>query len=125
MKKDKLTIENPTETKTISGDVFLDALLKTLNTVFKKFQLIKKEGNIYILGYDKLTYDGEIPREGGDLDIVYPEKDIVIVDRNCVIPFTKNHMENRGGWKKEYNDIEWLKGHTVGCKIFSDIRHAT
>lgn len=106
---------------TLLGDVFGEALLKTLNSVYEKFQIIKKEGSIYILGYDKSNYDGKIPKEGGDLDIAYPEKDIVIVDRDCVKPFTKQYMENTGGWKKQYEDKEWLRGHTAGCIIFSDI----
>ena len=119
--KTSLNHDTPPAVKPLLGDVFLDALLLTLNSVYKKFQLIKKEGSIYIIGYDKSTYTGNTPKEGGDLDIAYPEKDIVIIDRSCVIPFTKEHMEKTGGWKKQYEDNDWLLGHTAGCKIFADI----
>jgi len=100
-------------------DIFLYALLRTLNSVYKKFQLIKKEGSIYIIGYNKITYSGNIPKEVGVLGIVYPEKDVVIIDSNCVVQFTK-HMENIDEWKKQHEDKDWL-GYTAGCKIFADI----
>ena len=116
-----LNHEHSPEAKPLLGDVFLDALLRTLNSVYKKFQLIKKEGSIYVIGYDKNTYLGNIPKEGGDLDIAYPEKDIVIIDRSCVVPFTKEYIENTGGWRKQYEDKDWLLGFTAGCKIFADI----
>ena len=121
MKKDTLNHQTPADAKPVLGDVFLDALLRTLNSVYEKFQLIKKEGSIYVVGYDKNTYLGVVPKEGGDLDIAYPEKDIVIIDRSCVVPFTKEHMEKTGGWKKQHEDKDWLLGHTAGCKIFADI----
>lgn len=107
--------------KTISNDVFLDSLLKTLNSVFEKFKLIKREGNIYVIGYDKDTYSGVIPKKGGDLDIAYPERDVVIIDKDCVIPFTREHMEKTGRYDERYEDIDWLLGYTAGCEIFADI----
>ena len=105
----------------VLGDVFLEALLKTLNSVYDKFIFIKQVGSIYLIGYNKNSFDFEIPKEGGDLAIAYPEKDIVVIDKNCVVPFTKSFMKKRGGWKKEYSNKEWLKGHTAGYQIFSDI----
>lgn len=106
---------------TMLGDVFLEALLKTLNSVYDKFLFIKNVGSIYIIGYNKSSFDFEIPKEGGDLSIIYPEKDIVVIDKNCIKPFTKSFMKKRGGWKKEYSNKEWLRGHTAGCNIFADI----
>ena len=102
------------------GDVFLDALLKTLNSVYKNFQLIKKQGSIYVVGYNQSVFDGELPKEGVNLDICY-SKDIVIIDRNCIKPFTKSFMKKNGRWKKQCENKDWLKGFTAGCKIFEDI----
>lgn len=102
-------------------DVFLNSLLKTLNSVYDKFNFIRRTGSIYIIGYNKLSFDFEIPKEGGNLAIAYPEKDIVVIDKNCIKPFTKSFMKKRGGFKKEYSNKEWLKGYTAGCNIFADI----
>lgn len=106
---------------TMLGDVFLDALLKTLNSVYDKFNFIERVGSIYVIGYNKLSFDFEIPKKGGDLSIAYPEIDIVVIDKSCVEPLSKSFMKKRGGWKKEYSNKEWLKGHTAGCNIFADI----
>ena len=123
MNEQKLSKE--TETKpdgyTLLGDVFSDTMIKTLNTVYDKFILINRIGSIYIIGYNKDSFNFDIPKEGGDIAIAYPEKDIVVIDRDCVIPFTKNHLEKTGGWRKRYSNKEWLKGYTAGCNIFSDI----
>lgn len=101
-------------------DRFLVGFLKTINTVYD-FILLKKVGNIYIFGYDdNESFTIDIPKEGGDLDILYPENGVVIVDKNCVTPFTKDFMEERGGWDEKYEDEEWFLGHTAACKIFSD-----
>lgn len=104
----------------VLGDVFALALLNTLNSVYEKFKLLERVGSIYVIGYDKESYTGVIPKEGGDLAIAYPETDVVIIDRNCVTPFTRQEMERQGGWKDQYNDSEWLRGHTAGCIIFGD-----
>jgi hypothetical protein len=123
-KVDQNTISNTDEKlahERLLGDVFASALLKTLNSVYEKFTMLERVGNIYVIGYDKESYTGTIPKKGGDLAIAYPETDIVIVDRDCVIPFTRQDMERQGGWKDQFDDVEWMKGHTAGCLIFSDI----
>jgi hypothetical protein len=101
-------------------DDFSDALLKTLNSVYEKFSLLKKMGSIYIVGYDKTDFSFDIPKEGGDIAIAYPETDYVVIDKDCVVPFTKKYLQKTGGWKSYYNNIDALKGFTAGCIIFSD-----
>lgn len=117
--KDCGDINNDLKASTMEeNDVFITSLLKMLHSVFKKFGLIKRIGNIYIIGYDKATYEGVVSKGGGNIDIQYPETDIYIVDRSCVEPFTREWFEIRGSnFPKEGNDKEWLKGHAVACKI--------
>lgn len=122
MKKEISQTDKPAmQYEPVLCDVFGDALLKTLNSVYEKFKIIKRIGNIYILAYGDKKYNGEIPKEGGTIDVLYPDTDIVIVDKSCVVPYTREDAEKLDGWKKAYDNPEWLKGHTIGCKIFAEL----
>jgi len=101
-------------------DDFSEAVLKTLNSVYIDFKLVKKEDSIYVFGYKKDTYNGEMPKAGGKLDLLYPETDIVIVDKDCVKPFTKKYLTSVKRWKEEFKNNDTLKGFSVGCKIFGN-----
>lgn len=107
--------------KTDTIDDFSETVLKTLNPIYEHFKLIKKIDSIYIFGYKKDTYTCKEPLSGGTLDLLYLEKDIIIIDKSCVKSFTKKWMIKNGRWKEVFNNKDILRGFSIGCKIFGDI----
>lgn len=102
------------------NDDFSNFFLKTINSVYKKFALIKKQGSIYAFGYNGKGYDKPLPKEGGNLDVAYPETDVVIIDKNCIKPLTREYLEHAYAWKPEYENPDYLLGFSAGCKVFAD-----
>jgi hypothetical protein len=107
-------------------DNFSNQLLTYLNAIYqiddtKKFSLIKKKGNVYAFGYEKLEYSPELPNEGGDIAIAWPEKNIILVDKNCIEPISKECLQKNNRWEDKFEDIDLRKAFACSSEIISQL----
>lgn len=100
-------------------DEFADTFLKSINSIYEKFRLIKNEGDIYIFSTHDINDPIDIPKSGGDLDRLWRGQ-LLFIDKSCVKPMSK-YWQKKYGNRDIFKNKEKLLAFTVACDCFGDL----